>query len=274
MPTAESPAKRLRSAMESLEIALPPSGDGLEQDEEWVVVHSGREWKKIRLHDYGDVYSVQGLYERWVYDLFKCRSPEKIRELLTRSLRRAGVAPASLTVLDLGAGNGCVAEELARAGTERFVGVDIYDEAAEAAERDRPGLYDDYVIGDLTRPDNGAERTLRRHEFNAMTCVAALGFGDIPPEVFAAAHNRVEDSGWIAFTIKSDFMDDSDKSGFSRLIRRMISAGTLEVTEREEYDHRVSNDGEPLRYTAFVGRKHGNIPEAWLQGLPRAQGED
>jgi len=264
----------LIAAKEALEIAFPPSGEGLEQDEEWVVVRSGREWKKIRLHDYADVYSVQGLYERWVYDLFQCRSPAKIRELLTRALRRAAVSASSLTVLDLGAGNGCVAEELALMGAERFVGVDIYQEAADAAERDRPGLYDDYFVGDLTKPEPEAESKLAQRDFNAMTCVAALGFGDIPPEVFAAAYNRVVDGGWIAFTIKSDFMDSGDKSGFSRLIRRMIGEKTMEVMEREEYDHRVSTDGEALRYIAFIGRKRSDIPDAWLEGLPRSQGED
>jgi hypothetical protein len=37
-----------------------------------------------------------------------------------------------------------------------------------------------------------------------MTSVAALGFGDIPPEVFESAFELVEDGGWAAFTIKED----------------------------------------------------------------------
>ena len=39
-----------------------------------------------------------------------------------------------------------------------------------------------------------------------MTTVAALGFGDIPPDAFAAAFNLVEDGGHVAFTIKEDFI--------------------------------------------------------------------
>ena len=92
-----------------LEIALPPSGDALAQDEEWVVVNIDRGWTKIRLHDYHEVFSVPGLYERWVYDILGCRSPAKIAELLGDALAGADVDPASLCVLDLGAGNGCVA---------------------------------------------------------------------------------------------------------------------------------------------------------------------
>lgn len=243
-----------------LEIALPAPGERLDQDEEWVVVKTEGKWKKIRLHDYAEVYAVPGLYERWIYEIFGCKSPAKIRELLAGALRKADADPASLCVLDLGAGNGCVAEELRDIGITRFVGVDIHDEAAEAAERDRPGLYDDYVVGDLTNLDERQRGVLSAHTFNCMTCVAALGFGDIPTEVFAAAFNHVEDGGWIAFTIKTDFLDPGDDSGFSRLIRRMMKDGVLELIARESYVHRTATDGSELLYDAFIGRKRGEAP--------------
>ena len=35
-------------------------------------------------------------------------------------------------------------------GVGTVVGVDILDEAANATERDRPDVYDDYVVVDLT----------------------------------------------------------------------------------------------------------------------------
>lgn len=260
-------ATPIDAAKESLELALPPQGHGLEQDEEWVVVNTDDGWRKIRLHDYGEVYSVPGLYERWIYEIFQCRSPSKIRELLQRAVRSAGEDPADLRVLDLGAGNGCVAEELQALGIDTFVGIDIHREAAEAAERDRPGLYADYVVADLTDLDPASARTLDAHPFNCLTCVAALGFGDIPTSVFAAAYNRIDDGGWIAFTIKTDFLDESDTSGFSRLIRRMLADGVLELAARETYQHRISTDGEPLLYTAFIGRKRSGVPQALLDAL-------
>lgn len=68
-------------------------------------------------------------------------------------------------MLDLGAGYGCVAQELLALGIRRFVGVDIYDEAAEAAERDRPGLYADYVVGDLTNLDDEGRNTLEPSKY-------------------------------------------------------------------------------------------------------------
>lgn len=242
-----------------LEIAFPAPDDALTQDKEWVVVRTDQGWKKIRLHDYDAVYAVPGLYERWVYDILKCGSPAKIRELMAKALDAEQVSPGSLCVLDLGAGTGIVAEELSTIGAERFVGIDIHDEAAESAERDRPGLYSDYVIDDLTDLTPDSKARLDSHEFNCLTCVAALGFGDIPTEVFAAAFNRIVDGGWIAFTIKNDFLDVADDSGFAELIRDMQTKGTLEEVEREAYVHRITTDGEELIYDAFVGRKRGNI---------------
>ncbi|MFG0251881.1 MAG: class I SAM-dependent DNA methyltransferase, partial [Phycisphaerales bacterium JB038] len=228
--TSESPfTPQVRKAMSDLEIALPVPGNNLDQDEEWVLAEVDDEWTKIRLHDYGDVYAVPGLYEKWIYDVFQCCSPQVIRELLSSAIEAAGIDPTSLTVLDLGAGNGCVAEELQLIDIHRYVGLDIVPEAETAAERDRPGLYTDYVIGDLTQLPAEKQGVLDRYSFNCLACVAALGFGDIPPEVFAAAYNRIEDGGFIAFTIKTLFVDDDDPSGFSLLIHKMIEEGSLEI---------------------------------------------
>jgi len=259
--TAEPSLTGLSHAIENLEIAFPAPGTQLDQDEEWVVVKVDGEWQRIRLHDYQDVYAVPGLYEKWIYEVLACQSPRKIRDLLDRALKAGDFDPASLEVFDLGAGNGCVADELRSIGVRTFVGVDLHAEAAMAAERDRPGLYDDYVVGDLTDLDDEQKRTLDRYDFNCLTCVAALGFGDIPPEVFLAAYNRLSDGGWAAFTIKNDFLEESDQSGFSILIRRMLNRGVLELVERESYVHRISGDGTELSYTAFLGRRLGPVPD-------------
>lgn len=263
----ETYSEGLREAVSRLNIALPAPGDALGQDEEWVVVEVDGEWKRIRLHDYNEVFEIPGLYEKWIYEVFQCQSPQKIGDLLTRAMRAKGASPADLVTLDLGAGNGCVAEELRERGAGvagAFVGIDIFEEARMAAERDRPGLYDEFVVADMTDLPREASRTFDRFEFNCLTCVAALGFGDIPPEVFAAAYNRIEDGGWVAFTIKTDFLNEADQSGFSALIRRMLSAGAMELDSRETYVHRISTDGQKLLYDALVGRKRGEISPAWL----------
>ena len=56
-----------------------PTGSGTElsQDEEWCEVLLDGEWRRIRFHDYGDIYAVEGLYEHLFY--------VRLRDQLTRA---------------------------------------------------------------------------------------------------------------------------------------------------------------------------------------------
>ncbi|HXV76814.1 MAG TPA: methyltransferase domain-containing protein [Candidatus Polarisedimenticolaceae bacterium] len=244
-------------------LALPASGESLEQDSEWCVVDVGGRWRKIRFHDYDEIYSIVGLYEKLFYDVLKCSSPTTIRSMLGRCLRESRVAPGDLAVLDLGAGNGMVGEELAKLGIRRIVGVDIIPAAAAAARRDRGEIYRDYFVIDMTAPPEQAVERLGRHRLNCLTCVAALGFGDIPPRAFANAYNVIERDGWVAFNIKSRFLGNGKPGGFAGLIRRMIGERLLEVRDERRYTHRLATSGEPLEYTAFVGVKQHDVPAGW-----------
>ena len=82
----------------------------------------------------------------------RCASPEEVVGLPAEQLAAADVDPATLTALDVGAGNGLVGEQIDRLGVPAIVGVDIIEEAAAAAARDRPTVYNDYVVCDLTAP--------------------------------------------------------------------------------------------------------------------------
>jgi predicted TPR repeat methyltransferase len=243
------------------EIALPPPAVSLGQDREWCVVEIDGRWKKIRFHDYDEIYAIPGLYETLFYEVLRCSSPTKIREMLQRSIHDAGVTPGDLRVLDLGAGNGMVGEELARLGVRHIVGVDIIRAAAAAARRDRPDVYDDYFVLDMTDISDRNLLRLESLELNCLTCVAALGFGDIPPAAFANAYNLIARGGWVAFNIKSDFLESA--CGFASLVRRMIDDGLIAIHSRQQYQHRLAASGEPLLYTAFVGVKDRDVPAAW-----------
>ena len=242
-----------------LEVALPERGASMEQDAEWCVVRVGDEWQRIRFHDYEKLFSVPGLYEQVIYDILRCRSPHVVTELLAQAMEKEGDAPLGLRVLDLGAGNGMVGELLVERGAELIVGIDIIEEAAEATERDRPGVYDDYHVADLTQLTEGEQRELAAYRFNCLICVAALGFGDIPTEAFATAYNLVRLDGWIAFNVKEEFLKRRDASGFAELIHTMTKDGTLDVRCRRRYRHRLGTDREPIYYVGFVGRKRRNI---------------
>jgi SAM-dependent methyltransferase len=249
--------------IEHMEVSFPRVDTNLDQDTEWCEVSRNGDRRRIRFHDYGDIYLVPGLYERIFYEHLKCDSPAEVCGLLRDELRGAGVEPGDLRALDVGAGNGLVGEELRDLGIDRIVGVDILEEAAMAAERDRPGLYDDYVVCDLTRLQDECRRRLSEPRPTCMTTVAALGFADIPPRAFAEAFNLVEDGGWIAFNIKADFLEGEDESGFRQLMARMVSEGILTERARRSYVHRLAMDGRPLMYVAVVGVKRGEVPASW-----------
>ena len=52
-----------------------------------------------------------------------------------------------------------------------------------------------------------------------------------------------------------DFLDQSDASGFSRMIRHLILSEHPDLYHLERYRHRLSMDGTPLHYFAIVARK-------------------
>ncbi|WP_214370586.1 class I SAM-dependent DNA methyltransferase [Pseudonocardia sp. H11422] len=244
-----------------LRIALPEPSISYEQDSEWCLVEHADGWREIRFHDYAEIYSIEGLYEQLFYDILKCNSPRTVCSLLKAELTRAGANPGELRVLDLGAGNGLMGEELVGAGVASVVGVDIIPEAREAALRDRPGVYADFHILDMTALSEQQRAELRGHRFTALTCVAALGFDDIPPAAFRGAFNVVDDGGWVAFTIKDSFLSDQDSSGFAGLIKNAISDGRLEIRSSQHYQHRLATTGEPLHYQAIIGRKVADLPD-------------
>jgi len=232
-----------------------PSDDeaAASQDTEWCEVTVGEERRTIRFHDYHEIYEVPGLYERIFHEHLRCNSPAEVVALLAEQLAGADVEPPSLTALDVGAGNGLVGEQLERLGVASIVGVDIIEEAATAAARDRPSVYDDYVVCDLTVLDD--DQRARLGTPTLMTTVAALGFDDIPPAAFSAAYVAAAEGAWIAFNIKADFLEEDEESGFRGLIRRMLREGGLEILATRRYIHRLSIAGEPLEYVAVVGRK-------------------
>jgi hypothetical protein len=250
------------------ELRFPSDAAGLSQDEEWFSVRLNGGWTKMRLHDYDKIYNVPGLYEALVYDGLQCRSPQRLVALLRDTLdpqakNAHSVDPASIRTLDLGAGNGVVARCLKSSGFGDVIGVDILPEAAAAARRDRPGVYQDYVVTDLTQPDPAALSRIRNVSPNCLIIVAALGFGDIPPDAFRTAFNEIESPGWMALTIKEDFLSAKYEHGFSGLIRRMADEEVMSIEVRDRIRHRLSIAGDPLFYTGLIARKLRDIPSDW-----------
>ncbi len=239
-------------------------GNVLQGAERFDIEYKGRTIR-IKAHDYDEIYKIPGLYEHLFYENYKCVSPRVVCGQLAKEVESNGMNVSELKVLDVGAGNGMVGEELISGGADMVIGVDIIEEAAEATERDRPGVYSDYFVADLTKPPREMKEKIEERSPNCMTVVAALGFDDIPPRAFAGAYNMISEKGWVAFNIKDEFYEGSDKTGFSKLFDAMTESDVFSVKSKKRYRHRLCQDGTPLQYYAVVGRKKQNIPDAMLR---------
>ncbi|MDA3918162.1 MAG: class I SAM-dependent methyltransferase [Deltaproteobacteria bacterium] len=245
-------------------ITFPEVNDAHQGTGEHFFIERDGEKKKIIYHDYDKIYSIPGLYEELFYDKLKCDSPAVVAKILNDFIKDSPIETSDLKVLDIGAGNGIMGEELKRIGAGPVIGLDIIEEAADSALRDRPEVYEDYYVADLMDLEYKDEKSLEKADFNCMTIIAALGFDDIPPKAFAAGFNLISSPGLFAFNIKEDFMDNKDKTGFCKLISKMVDEDILEIKKRHHYRHRLLQDGTPLYYYAVVGEKKRDIPESML----------
>lgn len=208
--------------------------------EDWFAY--GPDQRRVGFHDYASIYAVPGLYERVFYaELGMCSA-----EVVTGAY--AAAATDAERVLDLGAGNGIGGERLRAHGVARLVGVDVEPAARTAAERDRPGVYDDYLVGELP-----AER------FTALVALSAIGVGHVTPPELARALGLVEPGGLFAFAVTPALMPGSEDpegvaTGYPDLLGRLLAAGEV---SRTRYVHRRQTDGTPHDAVAVVGRLPG-----------------
>ena len=225
--------------------------------------------EKISFHDYSRIYETPGLYEQIFYDRLRCTSPTVVTDLLYSAHQTIGHTFSELRVLDFGAGNGLMGEALKNYSVSRIVGADIEANAMDAAYRDRPGIYDDYFIEDFTNLPKEKMTELKEWNFDCLTTVAALGFGDIPVKAFHQAMNLISETGWIAFNIKETFLRPDDKSGFSQYIRKLILSEYWQGYHIQRYKHRLSMEGVPLYYYAIVARKRSHIPDDYFEAFKK-----
>ncbi len=238
-----------------IQVEIPPREGHPDLDAERVILRQGNTVREVRIHDYGEIYRIPGLYEKILCLQLGYGSPQKVCALLRDVLAEDGTEPAGLRVLDFGAGNGLAGECLRRGlGCETLVGVDILPEARDAAARDRPGLYDEYYTLDLHRMvDEEADR-LNAWRFNALITVGALAFGDIPAQAFFNAFDLLEERAWVAFNLREDFLSPGDVSGFREMLAS-LTGSRFHVLRTRAHLHRYTLSGTPLTYHAIVGRK-------------------
>ncbi len=227
---------------------------GVAQDAETLTVtHDDGTVETMRLHEYDRVYAIPGLYELVVQDRLECHSPRVLVDALTDAVTAAGGDVAQLRMLDIGAGNGVVGEELrSRGATSTFIGLDPEPAAAPAAERDRPGLYADYLTDTL---DSAPIADLvAAHDLNCLAGAGALGMGHVSRGEIEAAWTAFGPGAWLAVTFHEDLVGGDDElSAFVASLQD--GALDTDVVHLERFRHRLRMSGEPIHYYVMVARR-------------------
>ena len=225
--------------------------------EEWVEFGPRDARRRIGFHDYGAIYAVPGLYERLFYDTLGMRSTAEVVRLYGEVLAAEGIDPSGQRVVDFGAGNGLGGDALRALGVGELIGFDVEPMARTAAARDRPGVYDDYLVGDLGSwsPDELDE--LRRLAPTAVLALSAVGIGHVPPHVLRRALSVLGHRGIYGFAVTPTLLPDSgdpsgQASGYPEFLRE-LGRGTEPLREAS-YVHRRRPDGSDDLAVAFVGR--------------------
>lgn len=235
------------------EVELDSRPGASQQEEELVVTHPGGEVERMLLHEYDRVYAIPGLYEEVVQHRLQCASPARLAKELCDAVRAAGGDPASLVILDLGAGNGLVAEELlARGVTRSGFGLDPSPAAEAAVERDRPGTYREFFTAETDDIDVSA--LVRDYGVNALVGAGALGLGHISADSFQRAWSALAPDSWFAVTAPETDATDPD-SDLGRYLDELGRGDDTEIVTFERYRHRLSMSGEPIHYYVIVARR-------------------
>lgn len=240
-------------------VEIDASAD-LDQDQEFLHLTKAGQRRRVRFHDYGDLYDIPGLYDWVFYEALGCRAHEVVADSVTREVIATGLLERDqVRVLDLGAGNGIIARSLRDVGVEHLLGVDILDRARSAALRDSPEVYDGYLVADLGDPPPTADQTLREFAPNVLVSAAALGYGDIPPQSFVNAVGYLSPPAAVVFTVKQKFLTNTVGGGYAEVLSGQHPK--LEVLDRRPFVHRASSTGHELVYECVVARRLDEAPE-------------
>ena len=234
------------------EVELQP---GRDQTEESLVVRypDGTE-EHFRLHEYERVYAIPGLYEEVVQRRLLSASATILAERLVTCAAAAGTDPGELAVFDLGAGNGVSGEELRARGVGTIVASDGIAEARDAARRDRPGLYAEYLVGDTDDLPQVAD-LIGEHALNALVCAGALGLGHISADSFHRLWSLFAPGAWFSVSLHED-LAQAGGSDFGDYLAGFEARGDGgQILVREPFRHRLTMAGDPITYVAIVARK-------------------
>ena len=234
-------------------VSLPAQTDPLIGNELIEVRHDDGTVEQLRLHDYERLYALPGAYEEIVSERLRCVSPAVIASLLGAAIDRLGRPRASVRAIDIAAGNGISGEALLAEGIRPVLGTDIVDVARDAALRDRPDVYGEYLTLDLLALDAQQERHLRSLRADVLQCVAPVGDsgGQLPEAALAAAVRLMEPDSLVAYMHDpGPNPEDAVTYGFWR--RELGSDVVATELTRHRYVHRQTVNGRPFEMNGVV----------------------
>jgi hypothetical protein len=186
-----------------------------------------------------------------VHDRLGCRSPAQLAGMIARAADAVGWARDDVRVLDIAAGNGVSGEALAAAGLHPVLGSDIVPSAREAALRDRPGLYGQYLTLDLLALSAAERATVTALGCNVLSCVAPVGEG---PSLLPAAALRAA-AALLAPDALVVYMHDPSRGGPDTMAAAGWGQGvSAQEVSRTRYLHRYTVNGAPVEMDGVVWR--------------------
>lgn len=246
-----------RGALIDYTVTLEDGSDRETGGEAFTVRFATGRNRRIGLHDYDRMYAIPGLYEEVVQRRLQCASPAKLAEVLLGVAELERRPPHLLRVLDLGAGNGLVGEELHARGVRVLAATDSAKRARTAADRDRPGLYASYVVADANGRPAELGSLVRELGINCVVCAGALGFAHIDAQSFTELWDLLPPGAMFALTVDEGLVrPGASDVGDELALLRGGHAGT-EIVVWERFRHRLSVSGEPIHYLAVGARKVG-----------------
>jgi len=227
-----------------------------EADAEYIALPAeGPDQEIVHLHDYARIYRLPGLYEHVIQELLACRSPQVAVAGLSHALAQLGHHPARTAVLDIGAGTGIVGELATEIGVGTVIGLDSLPAARAACLRDRPGVYRDYLVGDLAAASATLVARVRRHRPTALISAGAFGGTHAPAAALVNALGLMPVGAPVVFTIDERWMHTDAPGGFRAAVADLVDSGGLRLLRRERFRHRLSTTGDPIHYELVIAVK-------------------
>ncbi|MDB9517253.1 methyltransferase domain-containing protein [Roseofilum reptotaenium CS-1145] len=240
----------------NFQVRLPDNIKDLPINEEYFFITENGQERRLKLHDYAEVYRIPGLYNYLALEKLAYRSPEVMTTLLTENVQESGESIQELKLLELGAGSGLFGQAVTKLGVTSIIGIDIVPEAAEACRRDYPGVYEEYFVEDMTELSQSTRKLLGEKKLNGFVCCSALSDGHIPVKAFITGMNLIKNQGWVLFNVaKSSYECKDDCPEFVKFYRQSVEKGYLNVQATQTYIHRCFFNGKSLEYVAILAKK-------------------